>query len=182
MNILIIIEGDYLDEQLENFDDSKIKPEELFHILGKRWALPVITELAKNDTMGFNQIKNNFQRITPSTLSSILKTLEQYGIIKKRISQNLPLSVSYFLTDYGIALHELSITVQVISSNPNSSMNKEYFRKISTIIKNFRSNTTQVLKNEVKKYLIPLATLASIGSVLCATHGIQHLEYLPSLS
>jgi len=182
MNILIRIEGDYLDEQLENLDDSKIKSEELFNILGKRWALPVIHELRKNDTMGFNQIKNNFQRITPSTLSSILKTLEQYGIIKKRISQKLPLSVSYFLTDYGVSLHELSTMVDTISNNSDSSMNKEYFRKISTIIKNFTRDNTQVLKNEVRKYLIPLATLASAGSGLCAAHGIQHLENLPSLS
>jgi len=169
-----------LGEQLENFDDSKIKSEELFHILGKRWALPVITELAKNDTMGFNQIKNNFQRITPTTLSSVLKTLEQYGIIKKRISQNLPLSISYFLTDYGISLHELSMMTEIISSNSNSSMNKEYLRKISTIFKNFTRDSTQVSKNKIRKYLLPLATLASVGSGLCTTHGIQHLEHLTS--
>jgi len=168
------------EEQLENLDDSKLKSEELFHILGKKWTLPVITELAKNDTMGFNQIKNHFQKITPTTLSSVLKTLEQYGIIKKKISQNLPLSISYFLTDYGIALHELSKMTEVISSNSNSSMNKEYLRKISTAIKNFKRDTTQVSKNEIRKYLLPLGTLASVGSVLCATHGIQHLEHLTS--
>ncbi len=169
-----------LKEQLENLDDSKLKSEELFHILGKKWTLPVITELTKNDTMGFNQIKNHFQKITPATLSSVLKTLEQYGIIKKKISQNLPLSISYFLTDYGIALHELSKMTEIISSNSNSSMNKEYLRKISTAIKNFKRDTTQVSKNEIRKYLLPLATLASVGSVLCTTHGIQHLEHLTS--
>jgi len=169
-----------VEEQLQNFDDSKLKSEELFHILGKKWTLPVITELAKNDTMGFNQIKNHFQKITPTTLSSVLKTLEQYGIIKKKISQNLPLSISYFLTDYGIALHELSIMTEVISSNSNSSMNKEYLKKISIAIKNFKRDTTQVSKNEIRKYLLPLTTLACAGSVLCITHGIQHLEHLTS--
>ena len=177
---MIFIRDVNLNEQLQNFNNSEIKSEELFHILGKRWALPVIKELAKNDIMGFNQIKNHFQRITPATLSSILKTLEQYGIVKKEISQNFPLSVSYFLTDYGIALHELSITVQLISSNQNSTTNKEHYRKISTMIEDFRNDTIQVLKNEIKQHLIPLATLASVGFGLCTAHGIQHLDHIDS--
>ena len=59
-------------------------------------------------------------------------------------------------------------------------MNKEHLRKISTAIKNFKRDSTQVSKNEIRKYVLPLATLASAGSVLCTTHGIQHLGHLTS--
>ena len=116
-----------VEEQLENLDDSKIKSEELFHILGKRWALPVIRELAKNDTLGFNQIKNSFQKITPTTLSSVLKTLEQYGIIKKRIHHNLLSSVSYSLTTYGKILHKVSFILEEIPNKIISSLNTSSF-------------------------------------------------------
>jgi len=120
--------------------DALVISEDIFRLLGKKWSLPIIKKLAKHEILRFNQIKNNFQKITPTTLSSILKELGKHGIVKKKIHNDYLSTVSYFLTDYGIILHELSIMVESISSNSNSipSMNKEYLRKISTIIKNFR--------------------------------------------
>jgi len=163
--------------------DASVISEDIFRILGKKWSLPIIKKLAKYEKLRFNQIKNNFQKITPTTLSSILKELEKHRIVKKKIHDDYLSTVSYFLTDYGIILHELSKMVETISSNSNSipSMNKEYLRKISTVIKNFRTNT-KVSKNKIRQFLLPLATLASVSSVLCTTHGIQHLKHLTSFS
>ncbi len=106
--------------------DVSVISDDIFRILGKKWSLPIIKKLAKYEILRFNQIKNDFQKITATTLSSILKELEKYGIVKKKIHDNYLSTVSYFLTDYGIALHELSIMVETISRNPNSSMNKEF--------------------------------------------------------
>ena len=174
----------YLERSISNFNESIIPSDELFHILGKRWSLSVIQELVKNDSMGFNQIKNHFQKITPTTLSSVMKTLEQYGIISKKHNTNPLSSVSYSLTNYGILLHDFSIMIETLSSASNStpSMNEEYFRKISTIIKNFTRNNSEIIKNEIRKYVLPLGTLASVSTGLCISHGIQHLEHLTSFS
>ena len=175
------IEGNCLNKH-QNLDDSKMKSEELFHILGKKWTLPVLRELAKNDTMGFNQVKNCFQKITPTTLSSVLKILEQYDVVKKKIHDALFLSVSYSLTDYGKTLYEFSIIAETISNNSTLPVSDRCLKKISILIKNFTSDHIDVSKNEIRKYLIPLATLASIGFGICTVHGIQHLEHLTSFS
>ncbi len=166
-----------MDEQLQNFNNSKIKSEELFHILGKRWTLPVIRELAKNNTLGFNQIKNNFQKITPTTLSSVLKTLEQYGIIKKRIHHNLLSSVSYSLTTYGKILHNVSFILEKIPNKTISSLDSSSFddvqnksvkqiRNVSRLVKRISTKSVN-FKNEVKKYFVPMAALCGASSGLC---------------
>ena len=86
----------------------------------KKWSLPIIKKLAKYEILRFNQIKNNFQKITPTTLSSILKKLEKHGIVKKIPDDSLS-TVSYFLTDYGKTLHDISMMIETIHHNSKLS-------------------------------------------------------------
>jgi len=64
--------------------DHLMISENIFRILGKKWSLPVIKKLAKNEVLRFNQLKNIFHKITPTTLSSVLKELEKHGIVQKK--------------------------------------------------------------------------------------------------
>jgi DNA-binding HxlR family transcriptional regulator len=165
----------YLERQISNNNELKITSEELFHVLGKRWSLPVIRALAKNNAMGFNQIKNHFQKITPTTLSSVMKSLEQYGIITKKIHVDLLSSVSYSLTSYGKILNEISFILEKIpndvSDDYSSSVDiqnegMEQIRNISGLVKRISKNYAS-LKNNVTKYFVPMAALCGASSGLC---------------
>ncbi len=84
-------------------EDSK----KIFHILGKKWTLQILIKLTKYQTLGFNQMKNHLQNITPPILSSILKELEKHNVIIKKIHNGSITTVSYSLTVFGKFLHEI---------------------------------------------------------------------------
>jgi DNA-binding HxlR family transcriptional regulator len=73
-------------------------------IIGKRWSLCILLELYKgqNEEKQFNELKNMLQNITPKTLTTRLKELEQYGLVNKKIDDStVPIKCKYSLTDSG---------------------------------------------------------------------------------
>lgn len=172
-----------MQKRSDHMPDGSMISEDIFRILGKKWSLPVIKKLAKNETLRFNQLKNNFQKITPSTLSSILKELEKHGIVQKKTDDGYFLTVLYFLTDYGKSLHAISIMIETIHPNSDLSyLTKENKPEKISIIQNFVKNEFATLQNKIRQHLIPLATLASIGAGICSLHGIEHLQHISQIS
>ena len=144
--------------------------------------MPVIKKLMKHETIGFNQIKNHFQKVTATTLSLVLKDLEKYGIIKKKIHNGLLPTVSYSLTNYGKTLYKIALFMEDISDHRVNNLEKSGYDnlqneeikntgKVSKVIKKISKDYVN-LKNEVVKYIIPMASLCGASSVLCST-----LEY-----
>ena len=172
-----------MEERYDNItSDASVISENIFRVLGKKWSLPIIKKLAKYEILRFNQIKNNFQKITPTTLSSILKELEKHGIVQKKTYDSYFLAVSYFLTDYGKSLHNISMMIETIHHNSKlSCLTKENKLEKISIIKNVK-NDLITIQNELRLHLIPLATLASVGAGICLMHGIEHLQHMSQIS
>jgi DNA-binding HxlR family transcriptional regulator len=73
-------------------------------LLGKKWTLQVLKEIDSKKRSRFNQIKEEFQKITSSTLSSILKDLEENCLIEKIIINKTPVHADYVITKKGKTL------------------------------------------------------------------------------
>ena len=78
---------------------------EISSFVGKRWNFGVIWELRNNEKMRFNQLLLSLTGISPSTLSSTLKNLENSGLIERtRYGKSPPFKVEYGITKKGIDL------------------------------------------------------------------------------
>ena len=55
----------------------------------------------------FNQFLGSIEGINTKTLSIRLKELEEYGLIKRNVTQGRPLKVEYTLTEKGNAINSI---------------------------------------------------------------------------
>jgi len=70
-------------------------------VLGKKWALLVIRDIAMRRTERFSELLGTIPGITPRVLSMRLKELEQAGIIRKVAQKRSPRLVRWNLTEMG---------------------------------------------------------------------------------
>ncbi len=82
------------------------------HVIGKRWAIPVIEEIAFGRFDGFNRFLSKTKGITPRTLSLQLKELEHSGVIAKQDSPDSQNTATYALTKKGLELHRIIIEIK----------------------------------------------------------------------
>lgn len=82
----------------------------VFHaadLVGKKWSIPLIQEIALNGEKGFNAIFERMQKISPKVLSTRLNELEKEGIIQRKVFTDIPLRTSYSLTSKGKDLQNI---------------------------------------------------------------------------
>ena len=73
-------------------------------IIGGKWKTVILFHLAK-EKLRYNELRKKMPSVTERTLSLQLKTLENDGIIKRRVyTSKPPLKVEYSLTDFGKTL------------------------------------------------------------------------------
>ncbi len=71
--------------------------------IGGKWKTIVLWYL-KDGTLRFGELKKQIPDITEKMLSIQLKTLEEDGLIKRKVFAEVPLRVEYSLTDFGKSL------------------------------------------------------------------------------
>ena len=92
--------------------NHRCPPQHLVHLLGTRWTMPILHELALHDGEGFNALLRRMKLISPKMLSYRLQGLEQSGIVHRTVHQNmLPARVSYHLTEQGVELRNMLIKI-----------------------------------------------------------------------
>ena len=69
-----------------------------------KWAIRVLFELSKTDTVRFGALKQRVEGITNTMLTSTLRDLEELGIVHREQFNEIPPHVEYSLTDKGKAL------------------------------------------------------------------------------
>ena len=73
-------------------------------IIGGKWKAAILYNL-KSKTLRYNELRKLMPTVTERTLSLQLKTLEQDGIIKRKVyTSKPPLKVEYSLTEFGLTL------------------------------------------------------------------------------
>lgn len=92
--------------QNEIFLDEKCVLNKVFNIIGKRWMSEILL-LIEKDVRRFTTIKDRLGGISDNVLSDCLNKLVGVSILEKKIYQQVPLKVEYYLTDSGQRLIEL---------------------------------------------------------------------------
>lgn len=73
-------------------------------IIGGKWKTVILYHLI-DGTLRYNELRKEMPTVTERTLSLQLKTLEEDGIVKRRVyTSKPPLKVEYSLTDFGKTL------------------------------------------------------------------------------
>jgi DNA-binding HxlR family transcriptional regulator len=74
-----------------------------FDVLGKRWTGVILATL-RRDAVGFRLLSRAIPGISDSVLSDRLSELTSAGLIVRSVDAGPPVSVSYSLTEAGVAL------------------------------------------------------------------------------
>ena len=73
-------------------------------IIGGKWKTVILFHLME-ETLRYNELRKQMPTVTERTLSLQLKTLEEDGVIKRKVyTSKPPLKVEYSLTDFGKTL------------------------------------------------------------------------------
>ena len=73
-------------------------------IIGGKWKIKIIYELACESTLRYGELKHNICYITHKMLSSQLKDLENDGILTRKEYAQIPPKVEYSLSEKGLSL------------------------------------------------------------------------------
>lgn len=73
-------------------------------LIGGKWKTVILFHLI-DKTLRYNELRKEMPTVTERTLSLQLKTLEEDGIVKRKVyTSKPPLRVEYSLTDFGKTL------------------------------------------------------------------------------
>ncbi len=81
--------------------------ERFLEIFGKRWSLLIITEIKRSKKIRYNKLQSKLEGIGPSTLTSMLRQLEQMDIIERKVFNEIPPKVEYSLSKKGKEFQKL---------------------------------------------------------------------------
>jgi DNA-binding HxlR family transcriptional regulator len=70
-------------------------------IVGDSWTILILRDLMTSGPRRFQDFGHSLQGISPTTLSSRLKRLEEAGIVERRFYEQHPPRAEYLLTDRG---------------------------------------------------------------------------------
>ncbi len=76
-------------------------------VIGMRWTALILRDLLLNKACRYQELLESLEGIAPNTLSDRLKTLEEDGIIERRMYERHPPRAEYLLTPKGQALAPL---------------------------------------------------------------------------
>ena len=76
-------------------------------LISGKWAVLILLYLEKGP-IRFNELLRKMPKMTHATLSVQLKSLEEYGLIKRVQYEAIPPHVEYSLTDIGEKFHPIA--------------------------------------------------------------------------
>ena len=88
----------------------------MWEVLGRRWALLILKNLHTKEAVRFNELKKLLPGISSTVLAARLLEMEREGLISKKIYPQIPPKVEYRLTararELGVILKELGVWAQ----------------------------------------------------------------------
>lgn len=91
--------------------DKNCPVERTVNVIGGKWTLLILRDLFEG-TRRFGEIRMSLTGVSPKTLTEKLRTLEQDGIIKRKIYAEVPPRVEYSLTKRGQSLKKIFQAMQ----------------------------------------------------------------------
>ena len=99
-------------ERKYNAEDQKCKIiDNMWEVLGRKWALLILRNLHTQEAIRFNELKRLMPGISSTVLAARLLEMEREGLISKKIYAEIPSRVEYRLTararELGVILKDL---------------------------------------------------------------------------
>jgi DNA-binding HxlR family transcriptional regulator len=96
----------------EEGEEQKCKAiNNIWEVLGRKWALLILKNLHTKEAIRFNELKRTLGEISSTVLADRLLEMEREGLISKKIYLEIPPRVEYRLTararELGVILKDL---------------------------------------------------------------------------
>ena len=102
--------------QKPNDSKQQCMPKYVSHLLGKKWVLPILEELAyEKDGIGFISLFERLKFITPREASLLLSQLVETGIVNKKNIKGSKNS-KYSITELGMEFYRTLEKIKGLSS------------------------------------------------------------------
>jgi DNA-binding HxlR family transcriptional regulator len=71
--------------------------EKAMNLIGGKWRLSILCALHRGGTTRYNELKRKMHGITNTMLASVLKELEEHGLVSRKQYAEMPVRVEYSL-------------------------------------------------------------------------------------
>lgn len=88
-----------------------LSSDEAIRLFSAKWNLFILKKIFAKGQIRYNELLKSIKGINPKMLSKRLKELEDYGLIKKEVTLDVPIKVDYSLSESGEDLAELFIAI-----------------------------------------------------------------------
>jgi len=131
----------------------------ILETISRKWTMEIIEKIGYHKKIRYNVLQSKLGSISPSILSSVLKSLENIGLISRKAHNEIPPKVEYSLTEKGIEFCEL-VHPLIIWASKDEKMNQN----CKYLQKGYFKNITE-LKNRSFKKLIEVVMCADCGCI-----------------
>jgi len=87
-----------MDLPKKTLESIQCEVSDIWHVLGKTWALVILKNLSTKEPIRFNDLRRVLPGLSNTVLSDRLKELEKATLISKKVYAEIPLRVEYRLT------------------------------------------------------------------------------------
>jgi DNA-binding HxlR family transcriptional regulator len=98
-------------ERFERTEKSSCPVRTTLNMIGGKWAFSIIYALL-HGTKRFKELERAIEGINTRMLVKELKSLEEWGIVKRQAYATVPPTVEYSLTDKGVELQPVLAEIQ----------------------------------------------------------------------
>lgn len=79
-----------------------------FKLIGKKFTVLILRNMINGKQSRFNQLLNSIEKSNPKTLSTRLREMERFGLIKRKVYSNeIPIRIEYYPTQKALALQPI---------------------------------------------------------------------------
>ena len=75
-----------------------------FNIMGKKFTVLILRNMIYRNQTRFNKLLDSIEEINAKTLSLRLKEMEKNGLIERKVYDESPVRIEYYMTEKGMAL------------------------------------------------------------------------------
>lgn len=99
------------EKKFEKIEKSSCPVRTTLDMIGGKWSFAIIYSLL-NGTKRFKELERSIEGINTRMLVKELKSLEEWGIVKRQAYATVPPTVEYSLTDKGLELQPVLSEIQ----------------------------------------------------------------------
>lgn len=78
--------------------------ETTLQLIGNKWQVLILRDLLANGTLRFKELQRSIGKISQKVLTSNLRTMEDAGLVSRKVYAEVPPRVEYSLTPLGQSL------------------------------------------------------------------------------